>query len=560
MKSALAVAFAALALIVAGVPDSQRHTRRPHLASRALAARKAGAPAYDAVWGAATHNSYWIERDRFGERGASGTQERILDQLLHEHVRAIELDVHSFDGRPGVFSVYHTDKVSNSLCSPLDECLKQLELFQYLVPEHDVVNVVLELKEMWGHVFDRSHTIADLDALLRRHLGDALFTPRELLSRCPPGATLRECARSAGWPTIDRLRGRFIVNVLGNWNYNANDWVAYATASGGVAARAAFPMRSLLDEDGRRSSGLIGDGVHDPFDATALRAADEASIFWQVEAIDHPDVDRFVAEHGLVRARSAHTYAEQLERIRRGFQLVMTDHPWHIVDESPAGPAPIHAGRRLHDGAAPLVEPGHRLYAVADGDFMSATATSAAAASEWETAPSTTRPGSGTRWGLSLARQRFIWDRFAGRARPRGMGCLRAASNDGSEYFMVCRQTVSGEFARVTVRWRRRGERAERVRTFDSDAHSAGAVGDLIRLRTARLHGRSCAGAASASQLAGGAPLWTALGAECFAAPLDEQGLAATRDVLFVGTRHDGAFVGAAALPHRSGALVDQSQ
>lgn len=540
MKSAL---LFALALVLTGAPDTQPHTKLAHASVRPRPLGD-GAPPYDAVWGAATHNSYWVDRDRFPEARANGVQERLLDQLLHEHVRAIELDLHRFDGHAGVFSVYHTDRVTNSLCSPLDECLKQLQLFQYLVPEHDVVNVILELKEMWGHLFDREHTIAQLDATLRRYLGDALYTPRDFLARCAPGATLRSCARSAGWPTIDRLRGRFIVNVLGNWNYNANDWVDYA-----ARGRVAFPMRSVLDESGRRSTGLAADGVHDPLDAGALAAADEASIFWQVEALDHPEVDRFVAEHGVVRAKSAQSWREQRERIARGFQFVMTDHPWHVVDDRPDGVAPVDAARRLRaiggDAAGELArEPGARLYAVTDVArlLMTATAPVDEPASEWETAPSTTR-----------------LDRFLGRARPRGVGCLRAAGADGRDAFMVCRQTIDGELARITLRTRHAGQLRERVLAVDSDPRSAGAAGDLIRLRVTRVGGQSCAQAASASQLRDGAPAWTALGVECFDAPLVEQGLAASGDVLFVGTRHDGAPLSAASLRAHAGALVDES-
>src|SRR5579862_8619420 len=232
-----------------------RHARRLPIVAQVIARAY---PPYDAVYGSATHNSYWVNRDDGIETEASGTEERILDQLLHEHVRAIELDLHFAAGRPGVWSVYHTDEESNSVCSPLDACLEQLRLFHYLVPRHEVVNVILELKEVWTHAFRADHTIAQLDGELARALGGALYTPADFLARCPEGATLRACARDHGWPDTDELRGRFIVNVLGNWNYNANDWIDYATKDGGVRARAAFPMRSILDARGSGLSGLLG--------------------------------------------------------------------------------------------------------------------------------------------------------------------------------------------------------------------------------------------------------------------------------------------------------------
>src|SRR4051812_2825861 len=97
-----------------GFPDSQqRQCGVGHVRARRPRVRLEGASAlpYDAVYGIATHNSYWIDRNPFGERAASGTQEQILDQLLHEQVRALELDVHFNANRPGVWSVYHTDKL-----------------------------------------------------------------------------------------------------------------------------------------------------------------------------------------------------------------------------------------------------------------------------------------------------------------------------------------------------------------------------------------------------------------------------------------------------------------
>lgn len=165
---------------------------------------------YNEVYRAATHNSYWVKRDNVVEAFASGTQERLLDQLLFDHVRALEIDIHKDNAHPGNWSVYHTDKQSNSFCANLPECLKQLQQFHYALPNHEVVTIVLELKEILEYNFDSTHTPADLDRLLETYLGPNLFRPRDFLSRCTPGRTLRECANptNAGWPSIQELRGK----------------------------------------------------------------------------------------------------------------------------------------------------------------------------------------------------------------------------------------------------------------------------------------------------------------------------------------------------------------
>src|SRR5439155_10464494 len=84
-------------------------------------------------------------------------------------------------------------------------------------------------------------------------------------------------------------------------------------------------------------------------------------------------------------------------------------------------------------------------------------------------------------------------------------------------------------------------------------------AGDLLRLRVIVEPSRSCAEAATASAIDGGAPRWQSLAIACFPGALVEQGIAATRDVLFVGTRHDGAAVEAEELAIRSadGTLTD---
>src|SRR5690349_19720620 len=105
-------------------------------------------PPYNKVYGIATHNSYWINRSDAADIGASGTQELISDQLLHEHVRGLEIDVHSEGAAPGQWKVYHTSDSENFLGRYLEDYLEYLRDFQYAVPQHDVINIIIELKNV----------------------------------------------------------------------------------------------------------------------------------------------------------------------------------------------------------------------------------------------------------------------------------------------------------------------------------------------------------------------------------------------------------------------------
>jgi len=227
-------------------------------------------PRYNQVYGIATHNSYWINRSDQADYESSGVQELLSDQLLHEHVRAIELDIHSTGSPNHDWKVYHTSNAEDFVCNSLSDCLQMLANFQYAEPQHDVINVIVELKntvDTYGtygfdtisaHNFDTStHTIQDFDNLFVNILGKShIYTPGDFLNDCSAAlasrptptrmpTTMVDCAAQAGWPTIDKLRGKFIINILGNWGTAAEDWVTYAISD--MHQRIAFPMESIFD-------------------------------------------------------------------------------------------------------------------------------------------------------------------------------------------------------------------------------------------------------------------------------------------------------------------------
>src|SRR5262249_20284665 len=149
---------------------------------------------------------------------------------------ALELDVHSEPDRPGSntpageWRVYHTSSAEDFSCRYLSDCLELLRNFHYAVPQHEVINVIVELKNTVSYtgVLDKSknvhnnfatsdnHDIPDFDAIFRRVLGPTLYTPADFFrdAGCDPNdtkMTLRACAKTKGWPTIDKLRGKFII-------------------------------------------------------------------------------------------------------------------------------------------------------------------------------------------------------------------------------------------------------------------------------------------------------------------------------------------------------------
>jgi Phosphoinositide phospholipase C, Ca2+-dependent len=475
----------------------------PH-AARADAAY----PQYNEVYGTATHNSYWLNRSDKADFFASGTQEILSDQLLYEHIRALELDIHSEGAPAGRWKVYHTSDSEDFTCRYLDDCLQMLRNFQYALPRHEVVNVDVELKNTVPYTgadfpgiptnanFNSSHTVEQLDATLRQALGTALYTPGDFLARCAPGSTMVSCMSTAGWPTIDQLRGKFIVNLLGNWSTAGADWVRYATDD--VAQRAAFPMQSVFEVDptctaswlqparsgvaptGFRAVGLdAAGGTTDPYcvrdisdfdpappiDPAARQAAFQASAFWQLEDVGAVGAGKaavLLAHNGLVRGADSYDYHPgcdaypwqcQESRIAAGYQFVQTDYPWHV-----AGNPDASQRLRRTDGV-PVHEPGSRLLlhtgpAPAYWPYLFDTVP--ATSQRWlETTVSSTR--NGDTWGKVTTAGVLVQDvlkscpapgldkqdsctNYPRSTQDGGDGSLRVASADDSSWIQIGRQ------------------------------------------------------------------------------------------------------------------------
>jgi hypothetical protein len=275
----------------------------------------------------ATHNSYWVNRGVTSDLFASGVGEQILDQLLLDHVRSIELDIHPDPAKPKHFLIFHTTP-GNDLCTDLASCLAPVIALHDLVPSHSAIIVILELKGITTPTFDADHAPEDLDAELRLQLGSLLYTPADLLQRCQLGATLAACAQDGGWPREGEVAGRVLVAVLGNWNdfpgaQAPADWATYATAKA-IDARAAFPMASSWQRDFATLSELN----HSLVSSATWDAAWSQSAMLQIEAFDDPLLQSALAGNQIVRADNVFTAADRAQATALGIQLWQTDWPW----------------------------------------------------------------------------------------------------------------------------------------------------------------------------------------------------------------------------------------
>lgn len=378
-------------------------------------------PRWEETWSIATHNSYWADRGVPNDAFASGVGERILDQLLGDGARAVEIDVHRDRESAGRFLVYHTEP-GNGVCGSLADCLAILRAFHDALPQHSPTLVVLELKEVAEPNFDDAHTMDDLDAELREGLGDLLFSPKDQLDRCAaagmePDATTGEidlgaCVDQLRWPAIDAMRGRFVVGVLGNWDVVATgtaDWAKYATTD--LPKRAAFPMSSTWKLD----YGALPPLVTEKITKAELDRAARSSVLVQVEDTADPLLAPSLARGAIVRIDNAFSRAEQFDRLVLGAQLLQTDTPWVRTGEYRID-APVRSFRedaRIED----LAEPGRRLALLAPPADHRVTG--------WVDHP-------------SIEPWEFASTLIAGH--DGGRACLAATTVDGASLVLVCRE------------------------------------------------------------------------------------------------------------------------
>jgi hypothetical protein len=571
-------------------------------------------PPYNEVFRKATHNSYWVNGSSIPtDPLAAGPQQRVLDQALYEHVRAFEFDLHFKSGHAGEFDVYHTDNQDNSTCYALEDCLDLMRRIDYVLPNHELINIILEFKEIGLHLFGdlplQGHHPPDIDRLLWERLGPRLYTPREFLERCPPGATLRQCASANGWPTTDELRGRYIVNVIGNYlTFNSDAYADYVGDDGGVPNRAAFPLRSVLSADADDPAACVG--------RCALLRGSE--IFWQVENTGKPEISQFLADGGVVRSKAAHMLSDPIPAgksddvgsisqdfaLSRGYQLIMTDYEWNFINDVRRNvpgsfPWPSLVNRPFFEAAdvipgasrqwkeAALTEPGNRIYFNTTNRFVEADRID---------------PGSGTRetdptkmghaeafidQPEGPARERSVedWEVFPSTtmishgAGPQndgtpGDGCFVARSFDSRNEVDVCRvvETNGGRDVAVHLTVRQNGQvKYEDRSKLHKNVVRDQSLGDAFRVRLTRLiHERativeiwtanSVAPDGSMewvrhpvhSALAGGSDIRVG-------GLLSRQGLAQWNDGVFTGTKLNGADVTLPQFNTKGHAVVDLS-
>jgi len=152
----------------------------------------------------ASHNSF--ERD----------ERPVTEQLLwngrqpHEAgCRGLELDLRESPNL-WLWSVDH-DEYLGRADAQLTEYLRHLRTWSGFNPGHDVITITVDVK---APTRNRRQFPRYLDATIEEFLGrERVFTPADLMGSAP---SLVAGAMATGWPTLEELRGRFVLVLSGD--------------------------------------------------------------------------------------------------------------------------------------------------------------------------------------------------------------------------------------------------------------------------------------------------------------------------------------------------------
>ncbi len=171
-----------------------------------------------------------------------------LTTQLDNGVRNLEIDIEAeVDGDKVDFIVFHHHPLDNvSSCYNFEKALEEIALWSDNNPGHLPVSILVEPKNIEKEkngIKEFSLTYADeLDAAVRRALGDKLVTPADMLGDYESFEQMRA---ADGWATLEEMRGKVILLL-----HPCDATEDYINIDTSIKTQAIFPM--LRPEDAER--------------------------------------------------------------------------------------------------------------------------------------------------------------------------------------------------------------------------------------------------------------------------------------------------------------------
>lgn len=167
---------------------------------------------YNEVQQISSHNSY----------DKNGIKPGIIEQA-NSGVRSFEFDLHVGD-TPYDWDIYHFTHLfsGGDNCDKLSQCFGLLRQWHNEHPDHEIITIWLQLVDDWK---SNGHNEMDLDnKRLANDFGNLIFTPQNLLTASHTATDLQDAINKSSWPTLESLKGKFIIVLSGN-NQHCADYL-----------------------------------------------------------------------------------------------------------------------------------------------------------------------------------------------------------------------------------------------------------------------------------------------------------------------------------------------
>jgi len=178
-----------------------------------------------------------------------------VTEQLNSGIYSLELDIEVFDKKGDVsFTCMHAPQIQmTTSCYDFELTLKEIAMWSDNNPDHLPITIIIEPKESFIPMKNLKALnvdyAKDFDALLRKGLGDKLFTPADMLRDY---GSFGEMRRADDWCKVQDMLGKVLILL-----HDCKTTEKYIKLDQSLKSQAMFPMLEKEDADRDCASILL---------------------------------------------------------------------------------------------------------------------------------------------------------------------------------------------------------------------------------------------------------------------------------------------------------------
>lgn len=235
-------------------------------------------------------------------------ENQTLTQQFNCGIRNLEIDIETFERNGEIsFTCIHTPNLDmGTTCYDFELALKEIVMWSDNNPDHLPITVIIEPKQIFLPLEDMEFFnmdyVKEFECMLRKTLGDKLFTPSDMLRDY---SSFGEMRAADDWCEVKNMLGKVLILL-----HDTGVTEDYIDLDPSIRSQAMFPMLRPADIDRDCASFLI---INNP------------------EKIDDCKVDVLNTANFIVRTRPDEFNKISEERLKTaiysGAQIISTDYP-----------------------------------------------------------------------------------------------------------------------------------------------------------------------------------------------------------------------------------------